>query len=302
MDKIIESLKFQAQNAKKQNVTVFDSRRVYEEYITCDICHGTLFNEQGEPCECYYDKLKSSFQQYIGYGSKYYNVYLDFYKEYFQDARYLFQKGLSGKVKTKSVSFLIKFVKEYISNFSHFVSDGSASLFIHGDCGTGKTGLAIYILQQIAFVNCADSLNLSPQSKEFVKQICYFSRALKLMDTIRASYGDSNLTNKVRNQINRMKYVKLLVIDDFLAGYTKSIDWVMSIFLDIIKERVELNLPTIITSNVDIEYILNQLEESDNAKRLTSLFEQDFIIIGVHSDVDVRALLSNKSINSLLGE
>lgn len=299
---IIESLKQQAKLAKKQHVTVFDSRRKYDEYSDCKTCRGTLYDEDGNRCDCYYDKLKSLFQQYIGYGSKYYNVNLDFYEQYFPEARYSFQKGLSGEKKSRSSKFLTKFVSNYLKSFNNFTSDGSASLFIHGGCGTGKTGLSVYMLQQVAFVNYADTLNFSPQSKEFVKQTCYFSRALKLLDTIRASYGDNKLTNSVRNQINRMKYVKLLVIDDFLAGYTKSIDWAMAIFLDIIKERIELNLPTVITSNIDVETILSQFEESDNAKRLISLFEQDFIIIGIRSETDVRKLLNNKSIDSLLGE
>lgn len=126
--------------------------------------------------------------------------------------------------------------RQYARDFLDNLKSGKG-LFITGTVGTGKTHLAISIIDYIARI-----------LKRKIYGRIIFTTAIDLLSEIKYSYE----TKDTEGTVNFYEECDLLVIDDL--GIEKSTDWTHELFYKIIDSRYSNMLPTIITTNLtDIE-------------------------------------------------
>lgn len=134
--------------------------------------------------------------------------------------------------------------KLYAENFLRFKETGEG-IYYSGTFGTGKTHLAVAI-----------ALDLIQKG---VPVICM--TAIDLLAEIRKTY-DSNRNVSEYQILKAYKEVDLLVIDDLGKEYCS--DWATSMLYDIINDRYESCLPTIITTNYNDEDLVDRLARKSN--------------------------------------
>lgn len=119
------------------------------------------------------------------------------------------------------------------------------SLYLYGNCGTGKTFLASIIAQEF------DSLFIDTPS---------------LMDELKATFDNGG----TENLLKRYTTCKLLILDDIGAGQITP--WNVGILYRLINARYNADKPLIATSNYDLDGLQSALSKIDTftAKRITS--------------------------------
>lgn len=134
--------------------------------------------------------------------------------------------------------------KLYADNFQKFKETGEG-IYFSGGFGTGKTHLAVAIALELI--------------KRGTPVICM--TAIDLLAEIRKTYDrDRNVSEY---QILKVyKEVDLLVIDDLGKEYCS--DWATSMLYDIINDRYERCLPTIITTNYNDEDLIERLSRKSD--------------------------------------
>ena len=134
--------------------------------------------------------------------------------------------------------------KLYAENFSKFKETGEGLYFTGGN-GTGKTHLAVAIA--LYLIN------------KGIPVICMTS--IKLLQEIRRTYDrDRNVSEY--ELLKAYKEVDLLVIDDL--GQENITDWSLMMLYDIINDRYENCLPTIITTNFSDEDLIRIWSQKAN--------------------------------------
>ena len=104
-------------------------------------------------------------------------------------------------------------------------------LLLKGNCGTGKTHLAVAILRETAEAGIPGMFVVVPN----------------LLAKLRASFGQKD--GKAAELVETAKNAPLLVLDDLGAEDPKA--WVIELIYVLINHRYEHMLPTIITTNYD---------------------------------------------------
>lgn len=130
--------------------------------------------------------------------------------------------------------------RHYAKNFGEYKKDG-VGMILKGPVGTGKTSLAVAILQEVireygggVFIPMASLLdNLLTMSKRDTEEAVRFE--------------------------NRVRSTPLLVLDDLGAEYENN--WVRTKVDAIITERCNRLLPIIITTNLKAEEIMSTYQE-----------------------------------------
>lgn len=125
--------------------------------------------------------------------------------------------------------------KEYVNSFSK----SGSGLMLAGKFGTGKTHLAVAMIHELA--------------KKDVFGI--FVTAPDLLQKIRTSFDGGN--EKVAEIMEIVKTAEFLVLDDL--GAERANEWVKEQFYMIINARYENMLPTVVTTNLEIEELENQI-------------------------------------------
>lgn len=155
-----------------------------------------------------------------------------------------------------------KFALYYANNFDKIYKTGKG-LYIEGLYGTGKTHLAVSI-----------ALKLIEQN---IDVVCKTS--IDILSDIKKSYD--NNTYYEYEILDMYKQVKLLVIDDF--GKEQSTFWSVSRFFEILNDRYENLMPTIITTNYNQDDLIKRLtppdNDSSNAKAIVSRLRESNDII-----------------------
>lgn len=144
---------------------------------------------------------------------------------------------------TEDNEFAVKLAQIFCSN------KPNAGLYLHGECGTGKTFLAAIIAQDFML--------------DFKTVV--FGDVPYLMEAIKRSFdGDTP------NPLDHYCDSDLLVLDDIGAGYLT--DWNVGQLYQIINARYSLNKPIIATSNYDLDELEFELSKFGQvtAKRITS--------------------------------
>lgn len=143
------------------------------------------------------------------------------------------------------------------------------SLFIYGPCGCGKSTLAaMSLLYHSEQFHCSLKRRAAGKSLKFIT-------LPQLLLELRKSYGRrpehsvgtralSSPSDSEEKQIERYKSIDILVLDDF--GAEKTTDWSLTMLYLILSHRYEYNKVTILTSNLSLDELTNQLGDA----RLTS--------------------------------
>lgn len=129
-------------------------------------------------------------------------------------------------------------VKSYVENLEHNLEQGYG-LILKGNVGTGKTTLAIAVMQKMIQGN---------------RTGCQFVPLASLLDEIFTRKGDDRA-----EYTDRLKNCQLLVIDDM--GQEHSEGWVQIKFENIISERYNRCRSTIFTSNMSAEQMKGRYAE-----------------------------------------
>ncbi len=130
--------------------------------------------------------------------------------------------------------------REYAKNFAEYKKKG-VGMILKGPVGTGKTSLAVAILQEVIrayggglFIPMASLLdNLLTMSKRDVEEAIRFE--------------------------NRVRSTPLLILDDLGAEYENN--WVRTKVDAIITERCNRLLPVIVTTNLKAEELMSTYQE-----------------------------------------
>lgn len=126
--------------------------------------------------------------------------------------------------------------KLYAENFDRFKENGEG-IYFSGNNGTGKTHLAVAIALYLM--------------RKGTPVICMTS--IKLLQEIRRTY-DRNRNISEYQILETYKEVDLLVIDDL--GQENITDWALAMLYDIINDRYERCLPTIVTTNLNDQELI----------------------------------------------
>ena len=130
---------------------------------------------------------------------------------------------------------------KYVEACRKYVERPDHSLLFTGNCGAGKTHLAVAIMRE-----------LCKQGKNCLRFVSAPELMLKLRDSFRNDACESE--NKI---IYKFSNIGFLVIDDL--GAEKVSDYSIASLYLIIDRRVREMLPTIITTNLNLEEIEEKL-------------------------------------------
>lgn len=146
------------------------------------------------------------------------------------------------KAETPEQKRALEFATEYATNFSQVIKIGRCALFV-GRPGTGKTHLAIGIgLRIIAAEN----------------RTVLFTTVMRAIRRVKDSWVKGAIESETQ-AIAALTYPDLLIIDE--VGVQFGSDFERNIMFDILNERYERRLPTILLSNLSKDEIVGFLGE-----------------------------------------
>ena len=178
------------------------------------------------------------------------------------------------------IAELEKYAKNYINN-----RRTPNWLVLQGPCGSGKTHLAIAILKESLSQDITYQMKKSPnkhdkkfvaQSKDFI-----FAPSSELFQDLKDSYDCDDINE--RDVLKKYKNCSMLVIDDL--GTVQTSKWYKDKLYQILNYRSGEMLPTIITTNLSSEELLEQIgqrifdriiESADNGKNLWKLIAYSY--------------------------
>lgn len=143
---------------------------------------------------------------------------------------------------TKRVE-IIKWLKNFYDNYPN----EKKGLFLHGSFGSGKTYLIAALLNELA-------------KKDYKTVLVYYP---ELLTKLKSSF-DTEDENNYSNLINSIKQADILLLDDL--GAETVTNWSRDEILGtILQYRMENNLSTFITSNLNIEELEIHLSLAKNS-------------------------------------
>lgn len=128
-----------------------------------------------------------------------------------------------------------EFFQDYLLKIDDYVSRG-LGLILHGTPGTGKTMYAALLLKFL--LKCGHS--------------CYFTTFQDLLEIFTAGWGSEE---KKQWYQQRVRQVGVLVVDDIGKENTGRSTMVEALVHDLFNARVANALPTIITTNMDLDHL-----------------------------------------------
>jgi len=150
-------------------------------------------------------------------------------------------------------------VEEYLNNWDENRESGRG-LYLSGDVGTGKTHLAVAVMNELIRRKRVPAL---------------FVTVPELLDNLRGAYND--LGRNLDEWMDTVKNADLLVLDDL--GSERPTEWVQERIFVIVNHRYREALPTIFTSNIGPKDVATQLGER-TASRIIAMCEEGIDIEG----------------------
>jgi DNA replication protein DnaC len=130
-------------------------------------------------------------------------------------------------------------------------------LFLTGPCGVGKTHLAVAIAKY---------------AMQWHQMSVYFAVVPDLLDHLRATF-DPNSGSAYDDRFTSIRNAPLLVLDDL--GTENATPWAREKLYQIINHRYSEQMPTVITSNVELRKVDDRIVSRMLDHRLTQYIEID---------------------------
>ena len=145
IENLVNSIRAQRKKVRNRPSNDFvQPRKVYDKYRGCDICNGTLYDEDGNMCECMKHHIMDLKYMETNIGEKYYDVNMQFYKRNMGGM----QVYVNNERCPRNVDFFARYIKLYINTFENRLSDGKGFL-LSGECGCGKTGALCFVIKTL---------------------------------------------------------------------------------------------------------------------------------------------------------
>jgi DNA replication protein DnaC len=151
-----------------------------------------------------------------------------------------------------STTQAVEKIQKYLENWDKNRDEGRG-LYFCGDVGSGKTHLAVAVMNELMSYQRIPSL---------------FVTVPELLDNLRGSYNDPG--RNLDEWMNSVKNADLLVLDDL--GSERVTEWVRERIFVIVNHRYRETLPTLFTSNIGPKDLSAQLGER-TASRVISMCE-----------------------------
>jgi len=171
--------------------------------------------------------------------------------------RFLTRTFQTFKIETPLQAKIIAATSEYATNFAKRLPKrgqplcGRNGFVISGSVGTGKTHIAAAIANHLLRLGTA--------------VICMNERSL--LGKIRSTYSGQDSSSGGLNEseiLNTLLHVPLLIIDDL--GKEKASEWTLATLYAIIDGRYENAMPLIITTNYDMQNLINKITPTGKDK------------------------------------
>lgn len=245
-DEIVRSL-FDSINLSEDELIKYTSsfEDAALEFKNCKGCKGLAACKNSFTGYCYLPTLSNGILSFSYKACKYKNKYI-------LDNKYLnnvFSFDVPNEIREAKIKDIytddknrapvIKWILKYIKDYKD--KKIGKGLFLHGNFGCGKTFFISAMFNELA--------------KDGIKSaIVYWPEYLRsLKDSFQSSKND-----EFKNKFNEIKYAKLLLIDDLGAESVTS--WSRDEILGtILQYRMQQNLPTFITSNLNISELEDHL-------------------------------------------
>ena len=271
--KIVDEIRKENDELRKERANYLMALGYTADYFdvkyTCEKCQDTGVIED-------YDHEKN-----VSYGSKYCECYLDVLKKYatneltrstplelsnFDDFSldYYPKTKVNGETPYSEMADVFNSCKKYAENFD----TDSASLYFYGRTGLGKTHLSLAIANEVI-------------KKGY--NVLYGSVINFLNKMEKEKFG------RVESPIDTEELLidaDLLILDDLGAEFSTA--YTVSALYNIINSRVARGVPTIISSNLDLEELKSRYPESIASRIIGTYATVNFI------GKDVRQLMSEE--------
>lgn len=224
-----------------------------EPVYTCPLCRDKGYTN-GERCSCF-EKLLTRFAV-EKLNSEANMPDCDF--EHFSLEYYRGKTDDSGADCYAQMQKNLDFCKKYVSGFS----TRAPSLFLFGRTGTGKTHISLSIAKEVSAMGYTAAYG----------SLLNYLRIIEKEHFGRSETPDADTLQTLIN-------ADLLVIDDLGSEFRTS--FYESVIYNIINSRINLGLPTIISSNLSVE----ELQNNYNDRVLSRLFSVYTMLMFVGEDI-----------------
>lgn len=197
--------------------------QIYEPQWDCPICQDRGYIEPGVLCSCYQKERLNELFLYSGMSETMRGMtFENFDIHYYED--------------TTAMEIKIHWCKQFVKQIEQGYCE--QSLFLTGGVGRGKTHLSAAIAN--AVMKKGNSV--------------LYRRAVDLFDLIRQYRYEEN-RRKCEEVLEQLRVCDLLVIDDL--GAERTTDFVIEQLVVLLEERNNRNKPWIISSNLNMNEIIN---------------------------------------------
>ncbi|MDD5924290.1 MAG: ATP-binding protein [Clostridia bacterium] len=246
-----QSLELQAKIKEMLVANGYDEYALDENYY-CEKCKDTGYID-GIMCDCMKSLVKETACKTLSSMSNAHDCSLDnFSLEYYPDV-IMENSKISPR---KKMSRIFDYCKNYVKNFN----TNAQSILMQGATGLGKTHLSIAMAYEITKRGYG---------------VIYCS-APEIMRQLEQEYfGKANSENKTNDTESALIECDLLIVDDLGTEYSNKYN--QSAIYNIINSRINMNRPTIISTNLNATE-LNQLYGMRFVSRMIGEFDKlDFV-------------------------
>lgn len=252
-NELISKINLSDEELMKHTSLLEDSAK---EYANCKTCKNILSCKNSMNGYCYLPVFSDGVLNFSYVACKYKNKIIEENKYQKNVTSFDVPKAIKearlkdiytdDKARIEVITWILKYAKEYPKGI---INKG---LFLHGNFGCGKTYLVSALFNELAKSNVKSVIVYWPE----------YLRSLK------ASYSSSS-NDEFKNKYNEVKYAKLLLIDDLGAEIVTP--WSRDEILGtILQYRMQENLPTFITSNLDIRELEEHLSGGSKSEKVKS--------------------------------
>ncbi|MCH5192727.1 MAG: ATP-binding protein [Oscillospiraceae bacterium] len=250
--------KIKSQNLQGQEMirSILKKNGYPESYLepsyTCPICHDTGISGSGR-CKCFEKLLNDLAVEKLNKEANMPNCDFEHFDLSYYDGKT--ENGIDCRRKMEQIS---EYCESYADNFSR----NSPSLFLLGKTGLGKTHISLAIAKRVT-------------ERGFTVAYGSLSNYLRMIEKEHFGRSENTETDTMQVLIN----TDLLILDDLGSEFRTSFS--EPAIYNIINSRINLGLPTIISSNLSTA----ELQKNYNDRIISRLFSVFTTLMFVGEDV-----------------